>query len=236
MPLPEPFYEHAGQTIYCGDCRVILPLLPKDSVDLLVTDPPYGIGWQSGRRKTPFPKMAGDDDTLDVPACLRQALRLLWRGRHVYVFGPCCLDGLPLGPVAELIWDKVIHGISSSTSPWAPQHERISFAVYTPSKANRAKGYGGLAARLRKGSVIRAQRPHGGVVRHPTEKPVLLLRQLIESSSIIGETVLDPFVGCGSTLVAAREEGRKAIGIEISEEYCKIAANRLAQDVFEWTE
>jgi site-specific DNA-methyltransferase (adenine-specific) len=69
-----------------------------------------------------------------------------------------------------------------------------------------------------------------GAKRHPTEKPVMLLRQLIEASSLFGETVLDPFMGAGSTLVAAKAEGRKAIGVEVDERYCEIAASRMGQD------
>jgi site-specific DNA-methyltransferase (adenine-specific) len=67
-------------------------------------------------------------------------------------------------------------------------------------------------------------------VRHPNEKPVLLLRQLVESSSVIGETVLDPFAGSGSRLLAAVREGRKAIGVEISEQYCEMAARDLVSE------
>jgi site-specific DNA-methyltransferase (adenine-specific) len=79
--------------------------------------------------------------------------------------------------------------------------------------------------------VIHAQRIQGGAtLRHPTEKPVPLLRQLIESSSVWGETVLDFCVGVGSTLVAARLEGRKAIGIEIDERFCEVAAERLSEE------
>jgi DNA modification methylase len=69
---------------------------------------------------------------------------------------------------------------------------------------------------------------------HPTEKPVMLLRQLIEASSLHGDVVLDPFLGSGSTVVAARTEGRRAVGIEIEERYCEIAAKRLAQEVLDF--
>ena len=122
------------------------------------------------------------------------------------------------------------------TSAWGPAHERITFAVQEISKANRAKGYGVTAARLRKGSVLRVQRPHSGqTLRHPTEKPVQLLRILIESSSTFGELVLDPCAGSGSTLVAAALEGRRAIGIELTEAYCESIAKRFSTDIPERT-
>jgi site-specific DNA-methyltransferase (adenine-specific) len=121
--------------------------------------------------------------------------------------------------------------------PWAGQHEYIQFAVYFPSTADRDNDRGRLTARLRQGTILRVTRLTGNAVTdHPTEKPVALLRQLIESSSCIGETVLDMFAGVGSTLVAARVEGRRAIGIELDERYCEIAARRLAQNVFAFSE
>jgi hypothetical protein len=90
---------------------------------------------------------------------------------------------------------------------------------------------------MRRGSVLTVERPNGaGVSRHPTEKPIRLLRELIESSSKIGESVLDCFVGSGSTLEAAHLEGRTAIGIEIEERYCEIAATRLSQVAMNFSE
>jgi site-specific DNA-methyltransferase (adenine-specific) len=86
----------------------------------------------------------------------------------------------------------------------------------------------GLAARLRQGSILSFQRPNSRAAkRHPTEKPVGLLRRLIESSSLIGETVFDPFLGSGSTLVAAIAEDRMGVGIEIDERYAETAAKRV---------
>jgi DNA modification methylase len=112
--------------------------------------------------------------------------------------------------------------------PWSKQHEYIQFTVYEPSKANRGKGTGRLAARVRKGSVLSFQRTNAVQNKnHPTEKPVEILREMVESSSCIGQTVLDPFAGSGSTLVAAYLEGRSAIGIELEERYCEVAAKRL---------
>ena len=224
-----PYYQDDSVTLYHGDCREVLPALPRDSIDLLLTDPPYGIDFKSNRGS--HEKISGDDGSLDIPTCLNLAARVLRRGRHAYIFGPTSLtEGTPFTAAVELIWDKQVNGMGNLALPWSESHERITFAVYEPSKANRDKGYGGLAARMRQGSVLRVQRTTGGAsLRHPTEKPVQLLRQLIESSSVWHETVLDPFVGVGSTLVAARLEGRRAIGIELDERYCEIAARRLEE-------
>lgn len=233
-----PYYytPDGACTIFHGDCRDVLPTLLQGSVDLIVTDPPYGQRWQSGGRKNRLEPIAGDDGELDVADLLALALPALRPKRHLYVFGRADLTSLPLGPTAELIWDKMLIGGGNLTLPWAPAHEPIQFAVYEPFPSNRAAGAGALAARLRRGSIIRCKRPNGvgmddAHVKHPTEKPVELLRQLIEASSVLHETVLDPFMGSGSTLVAAKLEGRRAIGVETEERYCEVAARRLGQEV-----
>lgn len=224
------YYQDADCTLWLGDCRDVM--LETDSADLLVTDPPYGQEWQSGRRDVRFDLIAGDASEAAAIDGLRDVLPSLRRGRHVYIFGRFDLSGLPLTKSMELVWDKEIQNSGDLALPWGNQHEYIQFAVYQISAANRADGAGRLAARLRKGSVLRHARPNAAAVtRHPTEKPVGLLRELIESSSCIGDTVLDPFAGSGSTLVAAKLEGRKSIGIEIEERYCAVAAKRLAQQV-----
>lgn len=225
--FPRPYYQDASVTIYHGDCREVMNTLPEKTFDLLLTDPPYGVNYESSK----FGKIVGDDGTLDVIAILRAAQRLTRDNRHLYVFGNFDLSPLPVSKPVELIWDKSVHGGGDVNLPWAPQHERISFAVNMQREAIAARGSDNLlTARIRRGSVLRCQRPNSsGIQSHATEKPVELLRQLIESSSIFGETVFDPFMGSGSTLVAARLEGRKAVGIEVEERYCEIAAKRLSQ-------
>lgn len=225
-----PYYERDGLVIYLGDCREVLPSLERDSADLVVTDPPYGVNFQSNRRvaSEAFDRIAGDDDAGWVPAALAEACRVLRDYRHAYVFGPRELVGDPLTAKVELVWDKCLLGSGDLALPWAPAHEPVTFAVLSRSASGRKRGDGRGAARLRAGSILRYPRPNGaGVSRHPTEKPVALLRRLIESSSLPGETVLDPFVGSGSTLVAAVAEGRKGIGIELDERYAETAARRV---------
>lgn len=217
--------ENIGDaTLYLADCAEI-----EVTHDLLVTDPPYGQQFESGKAGGRWGAIVGDNDLDGVHARLAHVLKSLRRGRHAYIFGNA-LDAskLPLCGMAELIWDKEIIGMGDLSQPWGPQHEKIMFAVYELSKANREKGYGNLAARIRKGSVLRSQRAISGAVKnHPTEKPVDILRQMIESSSVMGEIVYDPFMGSGSTLVAALLEGRKAIGCEIEERYFETACQRV---------
>lgn len=222
----KPYYEKNDLTLYHGDCADLS--IPHD---LMVVDPPYGQQFVSGK-SAKWGAIEGDDDKAGTVARLAVALKGLGRGRHLYIFGKMDLSSLPLCGVTELIWDKEMVGMGDLTAPWGPQHENITFANYEISKANREKGYGNLSARLRKGSVIRCLRPNSGRVKHhPTEKPVDILRQLIESSSVMGETVYDPFAGSGSTLVAAALEGRKAVGCEIEERYCEAAVKRFEAEL-----
>lgn len=222
-----PYYDKNGVTLYHGDCADL-----EVAYDLLVTDPPYGDGYTIGRTDN-WKAIKGDDDLPGVEARLLRALKGLRRGRHVYIFGDKFdFSKLPLCSLAELIWDKGNFGLGDLSLPWGPQHEKITFAVYEISKANREKGFGVLTARLRKGSVLRSLRPHSGrVAHHPTEKPTDILRQMIESSSVMGETVYDPFAGSGSTLIAAALEGRKAVGCEIEEKYCEAAVRRFQTEL-----
>jgi DNA modification methylase len=225
--VTEPYYARDGIAVYLGDCRDVLAELPKGSTDLIVTDPPYGVAFQSNRGQN-FDAIAGDDDAGFVPEALALACKAMRPFRHAYVFGPAKLVPETIAHPVELVWDKSQPGMGNLSMPYAPSHERITLGVYVPSKANRRDGYGRGAARMRQGSVLCHQRPNSrGAARHPMEKPVALLRRLIESSSLFGETVLDPFVGCGSTLIAAIAEGRLGVGIELDESYAEVAAKRI---------
>jgi site-specific DNA-methyltransferase (adenine-specific) len=225
--MTAPYFQMNGVTLYKGDCADF-----DIACDLLVTDPPYGQEFKSGKSDL-WGTIKGDDDIAGTIDRLTKVLKGLKRGRHVYIFGNRFdIARLPLCGAAEIIWDKGTIGMGDLSQPWGPQHENITFATYELSKANREKGYGNLSARLRKGSIVRSMRPISGRVQHhPTEKPVDILRQLIESSSIMGEIVYDPFAGSGSTLVAAAIEGRHAIGVEFEERYCETAARRLEKEL-----
>ncbi|MGW0015513.1 DNA-methyltransferase [Streptomyces tendae] len=227
---PVVAYQSDRVTLYRGDAAALVGTLP--TVDLLATDPPYGVRWNSGFNGGRFGKLIGDDGSLDVPGLLGALTRAHLRNhRHAYVFGyrPDQLtQPLQLVGTAELVWDKVNIGMGNLTLPWGPQHEKIAFGVHQGGKTATPRG--GLTARLRAGSILRHQRPNGtGVNRHPTEKPVPLMAELIESSSRRGETVLDPFAGSGSTLVAAILTGRRAIGCELDPRYVEVAVSRLSK-------
>lgn len=235
----KPYFENGGVVIYHGDCREILPALSGSELSMMIADPPYGVEWQGRRRlkQAMFDMLKGDEANSDFTDALAVALKCLKRRAHVYIFGKADLSALPLTESCELIWDKEIVGLGDLQKPWGPAHETITFATLEESQANRWKGDGRLTARMRRGSVIRVQRLNSeAVVKHPTEKPVMLMRQLIESSSVIGDTVLDPFCGSGSVLAAAQLESRRAVGIEIEEKYCEVAAGRLHQEVLNFSQ
>jgi site-specific DNA-methyltransferase (adenine-specific) len=232
-PVSAIAYQSERATLYLGDCMEVLPTLKKGSADLLVTDPPYGVSYRSNMRTERFDAIAGDDSPDIALSALAVSMRVLRAFRHAYVFGftPEQLENImQLSKPVELIWDKENIGMGNLSTPWAPQHERLTFGAYVPSAANRRDGKSSLSARMRKGSVLRVPRKNSRSVKnHPTEKPVALLSQLIESSSCVGDTVLDPFMGSGSTCVAAILAGRKTVGIELDHGYTETAVARVRE-------
>ena len=228
-PLLMPFYETERVTLYLGDARDVLPTLQTESVDLVVTDPPYGKEFVSNQRVERFAPIAldgvGDRDA--VRDVLSECVRLVGQNRHLYVFGPeDVLGGLKVTKPVALVWDKTMMSGGDVTARWGCSHEPISFAVSKHRHAGQA-GTDCIPARIRKGSVLRYGRRTGRTVRHPTEKPVDLLAELIESSSRVDDLVLDPFAGVGSTGVAAILRGRRAVLVEVDKGYAEIAIQRL---------
>lgn len=224
-------YESDSATLWRGDAREVLAELPKESAHLILTDPPYGKEWRSNQRTERFDQLLGDgasqDDRTMVADVLRECVRLVGQNRHLYVFGPTdVLEGQKVSEVVELIWDKGVIGSGDVTSVWGPQFERISFCTSKFRHAGQT-GAPGLPTRMRKGNVLTFMRPTGRKVRHPSEKPVPLLCELIESSTRRGELVVDAFAGVGSTGVAAVLSGRRALLVEKDPQWIPIAIERL---------
>jgi len=206
-----------GITLIHGDCRDLLPLLEKGSVDLVLTDPPYGIG-EDGGLKARYRN--GDGRTKGIVKhekfgwdkerpSLKTMQAIMAAAPVWFIFGGNYFADMLPASSGWLYWDKKIGGDFSDGE-----------LIYT----NRAAG-------IRAFSVHPFHNLKGGKSRqHPTQKPLSLMRWCIELSKTQG-TILDPFAGSGTTLRAAKDLGRKAIGIEIEEKYCRIAANRLRQEV-----
>lgn len=208
----EPYYEDGAVTIYHGDCREVLPRLSR--AEMVVTDPPYGMGFQSNYRNETHPPIEGDDELpLDVIW-----LAITMASRAAYVF--CRWDNLPQMPRPRSVvaWVKNNWSMGDLEHEHGRQWEAVCF--YPRPGHEFVK---------RPPDVVRADRTGNDL--HPTEKPVEVVEKLLAAN--MGATVLDPFMGSGTTLVAAKNLGRKGIGIEIEERYCEIAAERLSQGVLD---
>ena len=229
IPGADPFYVDAksGIVLYCADCRELLEKIPAGMVDSVVADPPYGIGWDGiqakgdliyrGTRKQA--RRFGDEARVindDVPF---DPLPLTSRF-------PCCFTG------AQYFYDRLPAGGSihcwNKKGEYKPMDQGDADMVW--SSKRQASRVFDLVWR---GLCRHTEQSEKFV--HPTQKPVLLMKwmmTLVDHSPCI----LDPFAGSGTTLVAAKLEGRRAIGIEISEAYCEIAKRRLLQEVFPFPE
>jgi DNA modification methylase len=215
----QPYYEQDGITIYHGDCREILPTLGP--VDLVLTDPPYGIAHATNRKVRGMggaswigTEIANDHDT----SARDEALALL-SDTPAFVFGTW-KQPKPAGTRSVLVWDKgPASGMGDLAFPWKGSWEEI-YVIGSGFAGSRDEGVIKGFTEVTWESAGRA---------HPNQKPVKLLRYLLSKHS--GQSVLDPFMGSGTTLRAAKDLGRRAIGIEIEERYCEIAVKRLQQSV-----
>lgn len=211
----KPYYEDDLVTLYHGDCREVTAWL---EADVLVTDPPYGIRLRSGWNGAFGDNRVVGDEASDV----RDEALAVWGGRPGLVFGRWSVPR-PAATRMVLTWEKGEHvGMGDLSLPWKPNTEEIYVL-----------GSGFIGART--GSVLKCHAIAGTVGRamdgtrtHPTEKPVALMSSLIRKCP--PGIIADPFAGSGTTLRAAKDEGRRAIGVELEARYCEIAARRLAQD------
>lgn len=210
--MSTPYYQDDLVTLYHGDCLEITEWL---AADVLVTDPPYGMSYESGWVKgRPDRPIAGDGDVETRDAALAQ-----WGiERPAIVFGTWRLDK-PAGVRQTGIWDKGDDpGMGDLSLPWVSSFEEFYIL---------GKGFVGK----RGGAVIRAKKPPvNNRPDHPTPKPVGLMETLVGKT--VG-VVADPFAGSGATLVAARNLGRRCIGVELEERYCELIVKRLAQQAFD---
>jgi len=213
MSLPTPYYQDDAVTIYHADNRDILPYLAP--VDLVLTDPPYGIAYPTdyksrglARRANArdYPPVHGDNEPFDPAPILALGLpTLLFGGNHF-------ADRLPPSS-GWVAWDKC-------------RPLDLDQAMAELAWSNFIKG--ARVFRYRWNGMIRdGDETHD----HPTMKPAALWRWILSLRWTPPGTVLDPFMGSGTTLRAAKDLGRRAIGIEIEERYCEIAARRMAQSV-----
>ncbi len=215
--LPEPYYEHGGITIYHGDCREILPGLEADAV---VTDPPYGIG-----------EARKDHGSRDRFAVRREYGKAAWDDAPP---GEALMDLVRLAAPWSIVWGGNFHALppSSCWLVWDKDNGACDFAdcelAWTNLKGAVRKIKHRWAGMLQEPGAEREHR------QHPTQKPLPVMKWAIQRLPKGCDVILDPFMGSGTTLRAAKDLGRKAIGIEIEEKYCEIAAKRLGQEVLDF--
>ena len=211
-----PYYSDKWVTIYHGDCREILPQLDV-KVDLVLTDPPYGIkGEESIITTLKVLK-------LSYQKCLTMALIMDWRFAHRV----CSL--LEKHKVGELVWEYgwISGGRCKAKYGVLPTHN----IIHLFGDVRRFHFLTGTIIKRDKGLSSPRQCSFANKTGHPYEKPIGLIKLLL--NKIDCSTVLDSFLGSGTTTLAAKILGKKCIGIEIEEKYCEIAAKRCCQEVME---
>lgn len=248
MELPAPYYQDESCTIYHGDCRELLPLIGP--VDLVLTDPPYGetsLDWDA----------PVDDWEFAILPLLKSGGSLWCFGSLAYFLDEFNRSGWIRAQ--EVIWEKHngsifhadrfrrVHELAVQFYPlrarWSDIYKDPQFTNDATARTVRRKGRPTHSGNIGDGSyesidggprlmrsVLQVPSCHGYAV-HPTQKPEGIVRPLLRYSCPSGGVVLDPFMGSGTTLEVARQEGRRAIGMEINEGYCQLAAQRLSQMV-----
>lgn len=210
--LPKPFYRDDFATIYHGDCREILPHLPK--VDLVLTDPPYGVG-ENAHRVASRTKLAATTDygdfDWDAQPADRELIALCLSGGDVSIIWGGNYFELPPSR-GWLVWDKQNSGnFADCELAWT--NAKTSVRIF----------------RFLWNGMIRAGEARGVKRVHPTQKPLELMTWCIGFAPGAA-LICDPFCGSGTTLIAAKQLGIRSIGIEREEKYCEIAAKRLQQE------
>lgn len=215
------YYQDEHVTLYHGDC--LTEHREWLQADILVTDPPYGIGWPSGnfsKAKNPIRQKIVADDSPEV----RDGALAEWGEKPALVFGSWRIPR-PAGTKNRLIWYKAASKPGMRKHPWYAADEEIyqigSGFVGKPehnvyiTKEHRDASYGEVAK-----------------WGHPTPKPIPLMEALVGKCP--PGVIADPFAGSGATLAAARNLGRSVIGVEVEEKYCEIIAKRLDQQVIDF--
>ena len=214
--------EQYINTIQNIDCLEFMKKLPDKCIDLVLTDPPYGMEFKSNYRKVKYEKIENDNNLDWLPIFIEESYRILKDNTHAYFF--CSFHNVDIfkQEIAKhyevkniLVWIKNNTGMGDLEGDYAPQYE---FCIYA-RKGNRKLNDG------RSSNILQYNRT--GNINHPTEKPQDLFSFLIRKSSSENEVVFDGFLGGGTTALACKMLNRNYIGCEISKEYCDIAEQRI---------
>jgi hypothetical protein len=206
----KPYYEHGGIAIYHGDCRDVLPLVRADAI---VGDAPYGVGVQYGQfQDTPT-------DVQDLASAVSPFL--------VAVKRAAIFTGVP----QMWMWPKPAWVLCWSIYPATNEWCSWGYSQWQPVLAYGKDPYLATGRGPRPTMRMTYSPPDRLGNSHPCPKPLDVMRWLVGRATLESDLIVDPFMGSGTTLRAAKDEGRRAIGIEIEERYCEIAAKRLEQEV-----
>ncbi len=228
--MMQPYYEHAGITIFNADCRDVLPGLSGRG-NLFLTDPPFFMPATHYQSRVKWQRAWSDTSILGTfwSVILDAAIARLKPTGHLLTFcnGESYSVFYPemyrrFDALVDLVWDKTQIGLGRM---WRHQHELIIAARWETSLFYED-------GQMRS-DVLPVRATPSQDRNHPVEKPIALLQQLIIPTTKPGDLIIDPFMGGGSTLMAARILGRRAIGIDSEERYCEIAARRLQQEVMQ---
>lgn len=212
----EPYYADESVTIYHADCADVL--LHLELACLVCTDPPYGIGEAAGRNKSrsklAVSKDYGDDTWDNAPPSDELIQAVVQAGRHAIVFGGNYFDLPPSS--CWLVWDKEngASDFADAELAWTNLPGAVRLLRYR--WAGMLQGNMGARKEFRV---------------HPTQKPLPVMKWAISRAPDDVQVVLDPFMGSGTTLRAAKDLGKRAIGIEREERYCEESALRMSQGV-----
>lgn len=207
-----------------GDCLERMKEIPNETVDMVLTEPPYGMSYVSNHRKVKFDAIANDDDLDWVDIFVDEIFRVLKQDTPAYIF--CSWHHVDVFKRSVerkfklknvLVWVKNNHGAGDLKGAYAPKHE---FVLY----AHKGRC---LLKNGRTTDVIFEDKVASTKMVHPTEKPVGLLKRFIEDGSDENDIILDPFMGSGTTGIAAKNMKRGFIGIEKETVYFNIAKERI---------
>ena len=210
-----------------GDCLERMKEIKSGSVDMILTDPPYGMDFQSNRRvvKDKFSKIENDKNVDWLPELLQECHRVMADNSAIYCFCSWHKIDVFKQEIEKLfkiknviVWVKNNHGSGDLKGAYAPKHE---FVIY----AHKGRS---LFREKRLPDVMEYPKIHSSKLQHPTEKNTDMLELFIKNNSDEDQTVLDPFMGSGSTGAACKNLNRKFIGIELDEQYFKIAQDRIS--------
>lgn len=240
--MVQPYYQEKGITIYNADCRDIL-LSVANTADLIIADPPYGANQAEWDKAKP---------NVEIWDILSSTLKT---GATLYYWGFwgdadwILSNGKRTGltPLSRIVWwfrtgrpEKAAYREDTEQAIYFSKGEPLTFNPESDlepyeddsnyKRYNRTGKHPGCVW-----IASRVFHNHPENVGHETQKPLNIISKMIRISSNPNDTVIDPYMGSGTTLRAAKELNRQAIGVEINERYCELAANRLRQEVFRWT-